>query len=64
MRKGVLRHYHYRSDQKSGPGIFAIRRIPCSCHDCTTILSLPGILQSNKYLIGQDNVGYIIANSI
>ena len=38
--KGILRHYHYRSDTKLGPGIVAIRRISCICHACTTILSL------------------------
>ena len=30
--KGILRHYHYRSDPKLSTGIVAIRRIPCSCH--------------------------------
>ena len=39
--KVIIRHYHYRSDPKLGPGIVAIRRIPCSCHACTTILYLP-----------------------
>ena len=38
--KGILRHYHYRSDPKLGPGIVAVRKIPCSCHACTYILSL------------------------
>ena len=38
--KGILRHYNYQSDPKLGPGIVAIRIIPCSCHDCTYILSL------------------------
>ena len=38
--KGILRHYHYRSDPKLGPGIFSIIRIPCNCHTCTTILYL------------------------
>ena len=38
--KGILRHYHYRSDPKLGPGIVAIRRIKCICHDCTAILPL------------------------
>ena len=36
--KGVLRHCHYRSDQKIGPGIVLIRIITCSCHACTTKL--------------------------
>ena len=30
--KGVLRHYRYQSDTKLGPGIFANRIIPWSCH--------------------------------
>ena len=38
--KGILRHYHYQSDKKLGPGIVEIIIIPCSCHDCTTILSI------------------------
>ena len=41
VSKGFLRHYYYRSDQKLVPGIVAIRRIPCSCHACTTKSSLP-----------------------
>ena len=38
--KGILRHYHYRSDPKLGLGIVAVIIIPCSCHAFTTILSL------------------------
>ena len=40
-RKGVIRKYHYPSDPRLGTVIVSIRRIPCSCHDCTTISSLP-----------------------
>ena len=36
----ALKHYHYWSDTKLGLEIDAIRSIPCSWHDCTTILSL------------------------
>ena len=36
----MIRNYHYRSDPKIGPGIVAIRRIPCNTHACTIILSL------------------------
>ena len=35
--KGILRHYHYCSDPKLGPGMVAIIRIPCSFHACKTI---------------------------
>ena len=38
--KGILRHNNYQSDPKAGLGIVTIRRISCSCHDCTTILFL------------------------
>ena len=38
--KGIIIHYHYRSDPKLGLVIVSIRRIPCSCHYWTTILSL------------------------
>ena len=37
--KEILRHYHYWSDPKLGPGVVAIRRITCSCHACTNTLS-------------------------
>ena len=39
--KGVIKQYNYRSDTRLGPGIVSIRIIPCSCHVCTTKLSLP-----------------------
>ena len=39
-RKVIIRHYNNRSDPELGPGIVAIRIIPCSCHDFTTKLSL------------------------
>ena len=38
--KGILIHYHFRSDPKLGSGIVVIGRITCSFHACTTILSL------------------------
>ena len=38
--KGVIIHYHYRSDTKLGPDIVSIRRIPCSFHARTAILSI------------------------
>ena len=38
--KGIIRHYHYWSDPKLGPGIVAIIRTPCSFHYCRTILLL------------------------
>ena len=39
ISKDILRHYYYQSDLRLGLGIFAIRRITCSFHACTTILS-------------------------
>ena len=39
--KVVLRHYHFRSDTKLGPGVVALRIIPYSCHYFTQQLSLP-----------------------
>ena len=38
--KVILRHFYYRSDPKLGLGIVAIRRILCSFHACTSILSI------------------------
>ena len=40
ISKDILRNYHYWSDTKLGSGIVAVKRISCSCHDCTTIWSL------------------------
>ena len=34
--KGIIRHYHYSSDPKLGPGIVYIIIIPYICHACTT----------------------------
>ena len=39
-RRIIIRHYHYHSDPRLGHGIFEIRKIPCSYHDCANILSL------------------------
>ena len=40
ISRGIIRHYHYRSDTKLCPGIVAIRIIPRNLHACTTILSI------------------------
>ena len=40
VRKGMQRHYHYRSDPKLGLGIVVIRIFLCSCHACKNILSI------------------------
>ena len=37
---GILRHYHYWSDPKFGPGIVEMRRIPHNFHARTTISSI------------------------
>ena len=47
-RKGIPRHYHYRSNPKLGPGIVVIIRIPCSCHACTAISFLSWDSKSKK----------------
>ena len=38
--KGILRHNHYQSGPKLGPGIVSIRIIPFGCDACTYILYL------------------------
>ena len=62
--KGILRHYHYPSDPKLGPGIFVIRKIPCSFHTCKTTLSISWNSKSNKQLISLDMLDYMIANTL
>ena len=37
--RGLGKHYHLRFDLKLGHGIFAIRRIPCACVACTSMLN-------------------------
>ena len=41
--KGLRKHYHLRFDPKLGMGICAIRRIPCACVECTSMLDKPWI---------------------
>ena len=64
VSKGILRHYHYRSDQKLGPGIVAIIRISCSCHDCTKISSLSWDYRIKNLLISLYTEEFIIANTL
>ena len=37
------KHYHLRFDPKLGNGVCAIRRIPCACVACTSMLYKPWI---------------------
>ena len=39
--RGLSKHYHLRFDQKLGHGICAIRRIPCACVACKSMLGKP-----------------------
>ena len=39
--KGLIKHYHLHSDPKLVHGICAIRRIPCACVGCTSMLDKP-----------------------
>ena len=41
--RGLSRYYHFRFDPKLGMGICAIRRIPCACVSCTSMLDKPWI---------------------
>ena len=36
--RGFINHYHLRFDPKLGHGIYEIRRIPCACAGCTSML--------------------------
>ena len=48
--RGLSKHYHLRFDPKLGHDIFAIRRIPCACVGCASMLDIPWIsgIPSNK----------------
>ena len=41
--RGLSNHYHLSFDTKLGHGIFEIRRIPCDCVGCTSMLDKPWI---------------------
>ena len=41
--KGLSKHYHLRFDPKPGTDICAIRRIPCACVACTSMIYKPWI---------------------
>ena len=48
--RGLSKHHHLRFDPNLGHGICAIRRIPCACVACTSMLDQPWIygIQSTK----------------
>ena len=49
--RGSSKNYHLRFDQKLGNGTCAIRRIPCACVTCTSMLNkswISGILSYEK----------------
>ena len=41
--RGLSKHYHLSFDPKIGMGICVIRRIPCDCVTCTSMLYKPWI---------------------
>ena len=41
--EGLSKHYHLRFDPKLGNGVCEVRRIPCSCVTCTSMLDKPWI---------------------
>ena len=41
--RGISKHYNLRFDPKLGMGKCAIRRIPCACVACTSMLDKPWI---------------------
>ena len=41
--RGLSKHYHLRFDSKLGNGVCAIRRIPCTCVGCTSMINKPWI---------------------
>ena len=43
VARGLSKHYHLRFSPKQGRGICAIRRIPCDCVGCTSMLDKPWI---------------------
>ena len=46
--KGLGKHYHLRFDPKLGMGKCAIRRIPCACVPCKSMLEKPWIWYTTR----------------
>ena len=47
--RGLSKHYRFRFDPKIGMGVCEIRRIPCSCFACTSMLEKPLIYGISSY---------------
>ena len=62
--KGVLRHYHYRYNQKLGQGVVSTRIIPWICYDCTTqsYLSLSSYLSQCPENVETNLCCYLMGN--
>ena len=41
--RGLSNNYHFLFDPKVGNGVCAIRRIPCACVVCTSMLDKPWV---------------------
>ena len=41
--RGLIKHYHLCFDPKLGNDVCSIRRIPCACVACTSMLDKPWI---------------------
>ena len=41
--RGISKNYHLRFDPEIGNGVCVIRRIPCDCVACTSMLDKPWI---------------------
>ena len=61
--KGVIRHYHYRSDTNLVQGIVSVRIITCSFHYFTTQLCLPWYSKIKGERNQLDIVEFIVAST-
>ena len=48
--RGLSKHYHFRFYPKLGNDVYLIRRIPCACVKCTSILD-------KQWISGRPSVG-------
>ena len=62
--KGSLRHYHYREYPKLCHGFVGVIIITCSCHVCTTELSLPWYPKNKIHVISKDMGKFPIASTL
>ena len=62
--KGIIRHYHYRSDPKLGPGVFPLEKFHVVAMLAHLYHFFIGIMKSENQLISLGTEEFIIGNTL